>query len=52
MLDGIIKPPRIMDGRKNDWLNKTIDLELGETTPINMPRLAKVNAVRNKISTK
>ena len=52
MLDGIIKPPRIMDGRKNDWLNKTIDLELGEITPINMPRLANVKAVRNRISTK
>jgi hypothetical protein len=41
-----------MDGRKIDWLNKTIALELGETTPINIPRLANVNAVTTSISTK
>ena len=50
--DGIIIPPRIMEGRKINWLKRTIMREFGETTPINMPILAKANIVRNNISTK
>ncbi len=52
MLDGIINPPRIMEGRKMDWLNRGIARELGETTPINMPKLAILKAASSKISTK
>ena len=50
--EGTIKPPRIMEGRKMDWLNKTMERELGETTPINIPRLARAKAEMIKIKTK
>ena len=52
MLVGTIMPPKIMEGRKIIWLNRTIERELGETTPINMPMLANVNIVRSNIKTK
>jgi len=51
MSEGIINPPRIMEGRKMDWLNKTMRRELGEITPISMPRLAMVKLVTMKTST-
>ena len=52
MLLGTIMPPKIMEGRKIIWLNRTIERELGETTPINMPMLANVKMVNSNIKTK
>ena len=52
MSEGIINPPRIMEGRKMDWLKRTIERESGETTPISNPRLAKVSAVKMNINVK
>ena len=52
ILDGIMRPPSNMEGKKIDWLRRGTALKLGATTPINKPRLAKVNAVRININTK
>jgi hypothetical protein len=51
ILEGIIMPPNIMEGRKINWLNRTIIRELGETTPIKPPRVEKVKIVSSKINT-
>ena len=52
MLEGIISPPNIMEGKKISWDHSTVERESDEITPMSTPIPAQVKAVSKRTRTK